>query len=48
MREMAQIWEVELKNRASALAIWNDVHALAPRDEEASRAVQRLREAEAR
>jgi len=44
MREMAQIWEVELKNRASALAIWNDVHALAPRDEEATRAVARLRE----
>ncbi|MEY4577734.1 MAG: hypothetical protein RL701_2437, partial [Pseudomonadota bacterium] len=42
MREMAVIWEVELKNRASALAIWNDVQALEPRDEEATRAVERL------
>ena len=43
MREMAQIWEIELKNKASALAIWNDVRSLSPRDEEASRAVERLR-----
>jgi tetratricopeptide (TPR) repeat protein len=42
MREMATIWEVELKNRASALAIWNDVRALAPQDEEATQALQRL------
>jgi len=42
MREMAVIWEVEFKNRISALAIWSDVHALEPHDEEASRAVQRL------
>ena len=42
MREMAVIWEVEFKNRISALAIWSDVHALEPRDEEASRAVERL------
>jgi hypothetical protein len=46
MREMATIWEVELKNRASALAIWNDVHALEPRDEEAARAVERLQRAD--
>jgi tetratricopeptide (TPR) repeat protein len=43
MREMAQIWEIELKNKASALAIWTDVRQLSPRDEEASRAVERLR-----
>jgi hypothetical protein len=43
MREMATIWEVELKNRASALALWIDVRELAPRDEEATRAVERLR-----
>jgi tetratricopeptide (TPR) repeat protein len=42
MREMATIWEVDLKNRASALAIWNDVRELAPHDEEATQAVQRL------
>jgi hypothetical protein len=47
MREMAQIWEIELKNKASALAIWNDVRSLSPRDEEASRAVERLRASEA-
>jgi tetratricopeptide (TPR) repeat protein len=47
MREMATIWEVELKNRASALAIWNDVHALEPRDEEAARAVERLQRLDA-
>ncbi|HET8939527.1 MAG TPA: hypothetical protein VFN67_39070, partial [Polyangiales bacterium] len=47
MREMAQIWEIELKNKASALAIWTDVHALSPRDEEASRAVERLRASDA-
>jgi tetratricopeptide (TPR) repeat protein len=42
MREMATIWEVDLKNRASALAIWNDVRELAPHDEAASRALLRL------
>jgi hypothetical protein len=42
MREMATIWEVELKNRASALAIWHDVRAIAPRDEEAALALERL------
>ena len=42
MREMAIIWEFELKNRASALAIWHDVRALAPQDEEATQALQRL------
>lgn len=47
MREMAQIWEIELKNKASALAIWTDVHTLSPRDEEASRALERLRASEA-
>jgi len=46
MREMAVIWEVEFKNRFSALAIWSDVHALEPSDEEASRAVQRLQAAD--
>jgi tetratricopeptide (TPR) repeat protein len=48
MREMAQIWEIELKNKASALAIWTDVHTLSPRDEEASQALERLRASEAR
>jgi hypothetical protein len=47
MREMAMIWEVELKNRASALAIWSDVRALSPRDEEATRALERLQALEA-
>ncbi|HEY2733932.1 MAG TPA: hypothetical protein VGI70_08105, partial [Polyangiales bacterium] len=42
MREMAMIWEVDLKNRASAVAIWNDVREMAPHDEAASRALQRL------
>jgi tetratricopeptide (TPR) repeat protein len=42
MREMATIWEVELKNRASAMAIWNDVRELAPQDEEATQAILRL------
>jgi hypothetical protein len=42
MREMATIWEVDLKNRASAVAIWNDVREMAPHDEAASRALQRL------
>jgi hypothetical protein len=42
MREMATIWEVELKNRASAMAIWNDVRELAPQDEEAVQALLRL------
>ena len=42
MREMALIWEVELKNRASARELWTEVHALAPQDEEAGRALERL------
>lgn len=46
MREMAQIWEIELKNRASARAIWADVQAIAPTDEEASQALERLRASE--
>jgi tetratricopeptide (TPR) repeat protein len=47
MREMAQVWEVELKNRASALAIWAEVHTQDPDDAEAAQAVERLRTAEA-
>ncbi len=42
MREMASIWEIELKNRASARELWIAVHALAPQDEEAGRALERL------
>jgi hypothetical protein len=42
MRAMAKLWEVELKNRASAIEVWNDVRAIAPEDEEAERAIARL------
>jgi tetratricopeptide (TPR) repeat protein len=42
MREMAKLWEIELKNRPSALEVWRMVAGLAPEDEEASAALSRL------
>jgi tetratricopeptide (TPR) repeat protein len=42
MREMAKLWEIELKNRPSAVELWRVVAALAPEDEEASAALSRL------
>jgi tetratricopeptide (TPR) repeat protein len=42
MREMAKLWEIELKNRPSAVELWRGVQALAPEDEEASAALSRL------
>ena len=42
MREMAKLWEIELKNRPSAVEVWRGVQALAPEDEEASAALSRL------
>jgi tetratricopeptide (TPR) repeat protein len=42
LRQMASLWEVELKNRPSALEIWREVHTLRPDDEEAAAALARL------
>jgi tetratricopeptide (TPR) repeat protein len=42
MRQMAQLWEVELKNRPSAVELWRVVRALAPDDQEAAAALSRL------
>jgi hypothetical protein len=42
MREMALLWEIELKNRPSALELWRVVRALAPEDQEAVAALSRL------
>jgi tetratricopeptide (TPR) repeat protein len=42
MREMAKLWEVELRNRPSALELWREVKTLAPDDEEAGAALSRL------
>ena len=43
MREMAKLWEIELKNRPSALELWRMVAGLwRPEDEEASAALSRL------
>ncbi len=42
MRQMALLWEVELKNRPSAVELWRVVQALAPNDEEATAALNRL------
>jgi tetratricopeptide (TPR) repeat protein len=42
MREMAKLWEVELKNRPSAIELWQSVKGLAPEDEEAGAALSRL------
>lgn len=42
MREIARVWEVDLKNRASAVTVWSELHALLPHDEEAQAAIARL------
>lgn len=42
LRQMAGVWEIDLKNRASAIEVWNEVRTLAPLDEEAERAIERL------
>ncbi len=42
MREIARVWEVDLKNRASAAVVWSEVHALLPHDPEARAAIARL------
>ena len=42
MREIARVWEVDLKNRASAVMVWSEVHALLPHDAEAQAAIARL------
>jgi hypothetical protein len=36
------LWEVELKNRPSAVELWRVVRALAPDDQEAAAALSRL------
>jgi tetratricopeptide (TPR) repeat protein len=42
MRQMALLWEIELKNRPSAVELWRVVSALAPDDQEAAAALSRL------
>lgn len=42
MRQIAKIWEVDLKNRASAVVVWSELQALLPQDEEAKSAIARL------
>jgi tetratricopeptide (TPR) repeat protein len=42
MREIARVWEVDLKNRASAAMVWTEVQALLPHDAEAQAAIARL------
>jgi tetratricopeptide (TPR) repeat protein len=42
MREIARVWEVDLKNRASAVMVWSELHALLPHDAEAEAAIARL------
>jgi tetratricopeptide (TPR) repeat protein len=42
MREIARVWEVDLKNRASAVLVWSEVRALLPHDPEAQAAIARL------
>jgi tetratricopeptide (TPR) repeat protein len=42
MRQMALLWEIELKNRPSAVELWRVVQALAPDDQEANAALSRL------
>jgi tetratricopeptide (TPR) repeat protein len=42
LREMAKVWEVELKNRPGAIEVWHEVKAIAPDDEEATAALSRL------
>ena len=42
MREIARVWEVDLKNRASAVMVWSELHVLLPHDQEAQAAIARL------
>jgi hypothetical protein len=42
LREVARLWEVELRNRPSAIEVWREVKSLAPDDEEAGAALSRL------
>jgi tetratricopeptide (TPR) repeat protein len=42
LKESAQVWELDLKNRWEALDAWRKVAEFAPRDAEARRAVVRL------
>lgn len=44
MREVAAVWEVELKNRSGAIEAWNELIALRPGDEEAAQALARLQQ----
>ncbi len=45
LRDMAALWEVELKNRASAIEVWSTVKSLAPEDQQAQHALERLQHA---
>ncbi|MDH5675174.1 MAG: hypothetical protein OEZ06_23815 [Myxococcales bacterium] len=42
LRRIASLWEVELKNRPSAIETWKEVLALVPDDSEATQALSRL------
>jgi tetratricopeptide (TPR) repeat protein len=42
MREIARVWEVDLKNRASAKMVWSELRSLVPEDAEAEAAIARL------
>jgi golgin subfamily B member 1 len=42
LRQMALVWEVELRNRPGAIEVWREVTAIAPDDEEAAAALSRL------
>lgn len=42
MRQMAKLWEGELKNRPAAVDVWRKIKAIAPSDGEASAALERL------
>jgi tetratricopeptide (TPR) repeat protein len=44
MREVAAVWEVELKNRTGAIEVWSELIALRPGDEEAAQALARLQQ----
>jgi golgin subfamily B member 1 len=42
LRQIAKVWEIELKNRPGAIEVWHEVKAIAPDDEEAAAALSRL------
>src|SRR5262249_41109686 len=42
MREMAKLWEIELKNRRRAVEVGRTVQSLPPEDEEPTAALTRL------